>query len=93
MITDALPITIPSMVNRLRNLLAFRVLRAMPTVSAMGRLLAMDECSGSEHRVEFHGHVAAGASMNGTFLDEQSDNLALQQIAGGIGNACNHRDT
>ena len=39
--TDALPITMPSIVNKLRNRLALRVLRAMPTVSVSGNLLAI----------------------------------------------------
>ena len=40
-ITEALPMTMPSMVSKLRSRLERRVLRAMPTVSRMGSLVGM----------------------------------------------------
>ena len=40
--TEALPITMPSIVSKLRKRFALSVVRAMPTVSARGSLLAMN---------------------------------------------------
>lgn len=48
-ITEALPITMPSMVSRLRSRLARRVLNAIPTVSRRGSFEAMGLDSALHH--------------------------------------------